>query len=200
MISKPILFCASAQSSRQTVLIEVNMLFVYSLAVSNANLEVSSPPEGAVFRFWCLLLNFAASISKTLSTMSEIKLTKSTDGYAVASVGALSEFTGKAFVKDVIGSTGMEMSVTTLAAGEAVPFFHRHKLNEEVYVVISGEGVMMLGSDDVAVAAGSIVLVKPATTRCVKNTGSLPLVMLCIQAKAGSLEGYTATDGELCER
>lgn len=132
--------------------------------------------------------------------MSEIKLTKSSDGYAVASVGNLSEFTGKAFVKDVIGSTGIEMSVTKLAAGEAVPFFHRHKLNEEVYVVVSGEGVMMLGADDVAVASGSIVLVQPATTRCVKNTGSEPLVMLCIQAKAGSLEGYTFNDGGLCER
>lgn len=132
--------------------------------------------------------------------MSEIKLTKSTDGYAVATVGNLSEFTGKAFAKDVIGCTGIEMSVTTLATGESVPFYHRHKLNEEVYVVVSGEGVIMLGNDDVAIASGSIVLVEPATTRCVKNTGNEPLTLLCIQAKAGSLEGYTLTDGMLCER
>ena len=132
--------------------------------------------------------------------MNKVELQKSAVGYSVATVGNLASFEGKAFVKDVIGSTGIEMSVTTLAAGEAVPFFHRHKLNEEVYVVVSGEGVMMLGADDVDVASGSIVLVQPATTRCVKNTGSEPLVMLCIQAKAGSLEGYTFNDGGLCER
>ncbi|MGN0214360.1 MAG: cupin domain-containing protein [Muribaculaceae bacterium] len=132
--------------------------------------------------------------------MSDIKLSKKGNGYVVATVGNLSQFTGKAFVKDVVGTTGMEMSITTMAAGEEVPFFHRHKQNEELYIVISGEGVIMLGGDDLAIASGSIVFVEPATTRCVKNTGSEPLVLLCVQAKAGSLEGYTQTDGILCER
>ncbi|MGM9804071.1 MAG: cupin domain-containing protein [Muribaculaceae bacterium] len=132
--------------------------------------------------------------------MSEIKLTKKGEGYAVATVGSLGEFAGKAFVKDVVGATGVELSVTTLAPGESVPFFHRHKLNEEVYVVLSGSGIMMLGADDVAISSGSIVRVEPETTRCMKNNGNEPLLVLCVQAKAGSLDGYTQTDGVLCER
>ena len=127
--------------------------------------------------------------------MNKIELQKTAEGYTVATVGNLASFEGKAFLKEVLGTTGIEISFATLAAGEELPFFHHHKQNEEVYVVLSGEGVFILDGKEEPVTSGSIVRVAPSVSRNTKCTGSVPLVYICIQAKAGSLEQYTMGDG-----
>lgn len=127
--------------------------------------------------------------------MNKTELQKSTEGYSVASVGNLDKFEGKAFVKDVLGTTSVELSFGSLAPGETVPFFHHHKQNEEVYVVLRGKGVFILDNAEIPVESGSVIRVAPQVSRNTKNTGSEPLVYICIQGKADSLEQYTMTDG-----
>ena len=127
--------------------------------------------------------------------MNKAELVKSTEGYSVATVGNLDSFEGKAFVKDILGTTSIELSFGTLAPGASVPFFHHHKQNEEVYVVLSGEGVFILDGKEEPVASGSIIRVAPQVSRNTKCTGDVPLVYICIQGKVGSLEQYTMTDG-----
>lgn len=131
--------------------------------------------------------------------MNKTELMKSTEGYSVATVGNLTSFEGKAFVKDILGTTSMELSFGTLAPGTSVPFFHHHRQNEEVYVVLSGEGVFVLDGVEEPVASGSIIRVAPGVSRNTKCTGNTPLVYICIQGKAGSLEQYTMTDGVIEE-
>ena len=127
--------------------------------------------------------------------MNQVELQKSTEGYSIATVGDIASFEGKAFVKEILNTTSMEMSLGTRAPGCTVPVFHHHKQNEEVYVVLSGEGVFILDGKEEPVASGSIVRVAPSVSRNTKCTGSVPLVYICIQAKAGSLEQYTMGDG-----
>ena len=66
--------------------------------------------------------------------MSEIIVNSVAEGYSVATVGNLSAFGGKAFVKDAIGTTSMEASFGSLAAGEALPFFHHHKILSDLLI------------------------------------------------------------------
>ena len=127
--------------------------------------------------------------------MNKTELLKSAEGYSVASVGNLDKFEGKAFVKDVLGTTSVELSFGSLAPYEAVPFFHHHKQNEEVYVVLRGKGTFVLDNEEIDVESGSVIRIAPEVSRCTKNTGNEPLVYICIQGKAGSLEQYTMTDG-----
>ena len=127
----------------------------------------------------------------------ETKVVKQCEAFGVVEVGDLLAFEGKAFLKDLTGATAMEFSVGSLPAGEALPFKHKHKQNEEVYVFLSGSGVMTLDGDDFPVASGSVVRVDLAVGRTHRNTGDAPLVFLCFQAKAGSLEQATLDDGEL---
>lgn len=129
--------------------------------------------------------------------MNKTELQQTGNGYSVATVGNLQNFEGKAFVKDIIGTTGMEVSFGSLEPGQSVPFFHCHKQNEELYVVLGGKGVFTLDGNNIEVEAGSIVRVEPQVSRCTKNTGTEPLVYICVQAKAGSLEQYTAGDAEI---
>lgn len=120
--------------------------------------------------------------------------------FSHVSVGNLTGFSGKGFVKEASGATSCEISFGSLEAGQAVPFFHSHKANEENYIILSGEGKFQVDDTVFNIVEGSVIRVSTNCDRNIKNTGTLPLVYICIQAKEGSLEGYTMTDAELTQR
>ncbi len=102
---------------------------------------------------------------------------------------------GKLFIKQFLGFTGMQISLNKLPAGISVPFYHAHKENEEAYVFIGGEGQMQIDGNTFDVSEGSIVRVSPAGMRTIRNNSSKELYYLCIQAKDGSLNLETLEDG-----
>ncbi len=106
------------------------------------------------------------------------------------------QVTGKQFVKEVVGATGMEVSFTRLEPLQAVAFFHSHKQNEELFLIVRGEGEMQIDDEVIAVREGSTVRVGTAGERCLRNTSATEaMVYICIQAKTGSLEQWTSADG-----
>ncbi len=120
--------------------------------------------------------------------------------YAHASVGTLKGYEGKDFVKEITGATSCEISFGTLPMGAAVPFFHSHKANEENYIILSGKGKFQVNDEVFDIAEGSVVRVATGCDRNLKCTSEEPMTYICIQAKEGSLEGYTMTDAEVTER
>ena len=101
----------------------------------------------------------------------------------------------KQFFRDLLGLTGMEISVTAYPPGTATPFFHSHKQNEELYIVVQGEGQMQLDDELIDVSEGSIVRVLPECSRNIRSGPDSDLVFLCIQAKHDSLEQCNKNDG-----
>lgn len=132
--------------------------------------------------------------------MSEVKVLNKGEKFAQASVGSLNAFEGKQFVKDATGATSCEISFGTLPSGAAVPFFHSHKENEENYVILSGAGKFQVNDEVFDVAEGSVIRVATNCDRNIKCTSAEPMTYICIQAKEGSLGGYTMTDAEITER
>lgn len=131
--------------------------------------------------------------------MNEVKVLNQGAKFAHATVGSLQSFEGKQFVKDATGATSCEISFGSLPTGASVPFFHSHKENEENYIILSGEGKFQVGSDVFDVAEGSVVRVSTNCDRNLKCTSAQPMTYVCIQAKEGSLGGYTMTDAEITE-
>ncbi len=106
------------------------------------------------------------------------------------------QVTGKQFLKETLGTTATEVSFTRLEPLQAVSFFHSHKQNEELFLIVRGEGEMQIDDDVIAVREGSAVRVATAGERCLRNTSATEaLVYVCIQAKTGSLEQWTSADG-----
>lgn len=132
--------------------------------------------------------------------MSEIKTLNSGEKFVHASVGSLHGFEGKQFVKEATGATSCEISFGTLPTGAAVPFFHSHKVNEENYIILSGAGKFQVDGDVFDITEGSVIRVSTNCDRNIKCTYAEPMTYICIQAKEGSLEGYTMTDAEITER
>lgn len=122
------------------------------------------------------------------------------DKFTHATVGKLHGFEGKQFIKDATGATSCEISFGTLPNGAAVPFFHSHKENEENYIILSGHGKFQVNNDVFDVAEGSVIRVATDSDRNLKCTSQEPMTYICIQAKEGSLEGYTMTDAEITQR
>lgn len=91
---------------------------------------------------------------------------------------------GKVFAGQALKSTGMEMSLQTFAPGEGSAFLHAHKTHEELYMVIKGEGEFRVDDDVFTVGEGGLVRVAPAGKRALRNTGNVPMIVMCIQYKA----------------
>jgi mannose-6-phosphate isomerase-like protein (cupin superfamily) len=69
---------------------------------------------------------------------------------------------------------------------------HRHQLTEEIYHITGGTGMMTLGGECFAVAAGDTICIAPGTPHCIENTGKVPLKILCACSPA-----YSHADTEL---
>ena len=119
---------------------------------------------------------------------------KSGKNFKLSSIGEISKI-GRVTLHDELGLTGSEVSVNELPAGVSVPFIHAHKRNEEVYIVLKGKGQFYIDGEEFAVEEGDVVRLDPAAARCVKADGESPLRYVCIQTDAGSLVGFTETDG-----
>lgn len=132
--------------------------------------------------------------------MSEVKVLNQGEKFAHATVGSLQGFEGKQFVKDATGATSCEISFGTLPTGVSVPFFHSHKENEENYIILSGAGKFQVNDEVFDIAEGSVIRVATSCDRNLKCTSDAPLCYICIQAKEGSLGGYTMTDAEITRR
>lgn len=132
--------------------------------------------------------------------MSKFKKLNEGEKYSHGSIGNIADFEGKIFIKDELKESSCEISFGTLAPGQAVPFFHSHKLNEENYIVLSGKGLFQVNDNVFPIEEGSVVRVATDCDRNIKNTSETRLVYICIQAKEGSLDGYTMTDAIITER
>lgn len=105
---------------------------------------------------------------------------------------------GKYFAGADLGLTGTEISLNCLPAGTGTPFVHAHKKNEELYIVLRGEGTFFVDGAEFPVQEGSLVRVAPAGERACK-AGATDLYFICLQAQAGSLTQATMHDGILLE-
>jgi len=115
--------------------------------------------------------------------------------FSATHVGNIADFQGKLFLRESVQSTSAEVSVTSLPPQTQIPFPYFHKKNEEIYIVLTGEGDFLVDDTSFPISSGSIIRVAPAGKGSMRNTSGEPMVYLCIQAKAGSLEETTHNEG-----
>ena len=91
----------------------------------------------------------------------------------------------------VNGNRNLSLAEATVLPG-AQTVLHLHRRTEEIYYITHGAGLMTLGAEKFAVAAGDTVCIVPGTPHCIKNTGGIALRILCACAPA-----YAHDDTEL---
>ena len=106
---------------------------------------------------------------------------------------------GKLFLRNLLGSAGLEMSLNVVLPGQGMPFLHKHRQNEEVYVVVGGRGQFLVDGECIDVVEGSVLRLSPAAARAWRNNGDVPLYFLCLQYRADSLVQGGTLDGQKVE-
>ena len=86
-----------------------------------------------------------------------------------------------------LGLTGVALGLINLPPGEGYTFTHRHRQQEEVYIVLAGSGRLLVENELVPLAAGDTVRVAPAARRALQNDGAVPLRIVCA---GGVAAGY----------
>jgi mannose-6-phosphate isomerase-like protein (cupin superfamily) len=104
---------------------------------------------------------------------------------------------GKVFGGQALGATGGEFSFQVFQPGQESGFYHSHKNHEELYFFLSGKGEYQVDGVNIPVQEGSVVRVAPAGVRTVRNNGSEPLVMLCVQYRGNTFEAKDAQDANM---
>lgn len=107
------------------------------------------------------------------------------------------EIPGKVFIGGALQASGGEVSFQSFAPNTETGFLHTHKTHEELYIFVSGNGEFQVDGKVFPVCEGNVVRVAPNGKRAVRNNGSEPLVMICVQYKANTFNEIDATDGEI---
>ena len=113
----------------------------------------------------------------------------------VLELGPEVKIPGKVFGGAALGATGGEFSMQVFQPGTETGFLHTHKMHEELYFFLSGEGQFQGDGQVFPVREGSVVRVSPDGKRSIRNNGTEPLVMLCVQYRGNTFTEEDATDG-----
>lgn len=142
--------------------------------------------------------------------MKEIKTTADLANATAIDLGPLAEIKdyvlalgpdvkipGKVFGGSAVKAGGADFSLQVFAPGTEGGFYHTHKEHEELYFFLSGEGEYQVDGTNIPVKEGTVVRVSPVGKRAVRNTGTTPLTMLCIQYKATAPGSVNPSDGTI---
>ena len=105
----------------------------------------------------------------------------------------------KLFLRNLLESVGLEMSLNVVQTSKGIPFQHRHRENDEVYFVIGGRGQFLVDGECIDVQEGSVLRLGPAAARAWRNNSEAPLYFLCNQYRADSVIAGGAADGQKVE-
>ena len=144
--------------------------------------------------------------------MKEIKNVAAAENFSAISVGKLNELSdyvielspevkipGKVFGGAALQATGSEFSFQMFQPGTETGFLHTHKKHEELYFFLAGKGEFQVDGQVFPVCEGSVVRVAPEGRRSVRNNGTEPLLMLCVQYRGGTFTAEDASDGNILD-
>ena len=91
---------------------------------------------------------------------------------------------GRTSLEPISGEIGSRVSVRiaevpVAKAGDPPRGPHLHRGFEEVIYVLSGEGTTCAESGEIPIKPGDIVLIPAGEKHMTRNTGTVPLVLLC---------------------
>ena len=97
----------------------------------------------------------------------------------------------------MLNITGCEISITSLPANTELPLFHSHKENEEVYIILKGNGKFQIDDKVFPISEGSVVRVNHEGKRSMINLSNDDMIYVVVQAKQNPLKQWTLDDGRI---
>ena len=86
------------------------------------------------------------------------------------------------FLKEDLNLKALGLSVARLPAGKGYTIMHQHEEQEEVYMVLSGRGIIHIDGKDISLQEGDFVNVVPESKRALKAANDSDLIFICAGA------------------
>ena len=86
------------------------------------------------------------------------------------------------FLKEDLNLKALGLSVARLPAGKGYTIMHQHEEQEEVYMVLSGRGIIHIDCKDISLQEGDFVNVVPESKRALKAANDSDLIFICAGA------------------
>ena len=84
------------------------------------------------------------------------------------------------WLKDPLELSGVGISTFNLPAGKGYTYIHSHEEQEEIYIILSGKGVIMLKDELVDLTAGDFVRVSPPVRRALKADNEVSMAGIIV--------------------
>jgi uncharacterized cupin superfamily protein len=94
----------------------------------------------------------------------------------------LSKVKEKEFLSRPLGCKGVGFSFVRCKPGEGAAYVHRHKVQEEVFLTVQGNGTIILDGKRIAMPEGTIVRVGPTVYRAIGNDSNKDVVYMILGA------------------
>ena len=94
----------------------------------------------------------------------------------------LSKVKEKEFLSRPLGCKGVGFSFVRCKPGEGATYVHRHKVQEEVFLTVQGNGTIILDGKRIAMPEGTIVRVGPTVYRAIGNDSNEDVVYMILGA------------------
>ena len=94
----------------------------------------------------------------------------------------LSKVKEKEFLSRPMGCKGIGFSFVRCKPGEGATYVHRHKVQEEVFIALRGDGTIILDGKRIKMPEGTIVRVGPTVWRALGNDSKSDVVFIVLGA------------------
>ena len=94
----------------------------------------------------------------------------------------LGKVKGREFLARAMGCKAVGISLMRLKPGEGASYVHRHKVQEEVFVILKGTGTLQLDGRRHSLREGTVVRVGPTVYRAMGNTSRSDVVYMILGA------------------
>ena len=94
----------------------------------------------------------------------------------------LSKVREKEFLSRPMGCKGIGFSFVRCKPGEGATYVHRHKVQEEVFIALKGDGTIILDGKRIKMPEGTIVRVGPTVWRALGNDSKSDVVFMVLGA------------------
>ena len=111
----------------------------------------------------------------------------------------LSKVKEKEFLSRPMGCKGIGFSFVRCKPGEGATYVHRHKVQEEVFIALKGDGTIILDGKRIKMPEGTIVRVGPTVWRALGNDSKSDVVFMVLGAvppKNFPLGGFGRRDSQ----
>ncbi len=94
----------------------------------------------------------------------------------------LSRVKEKEFLSRPMGCKGIGFSFVRCKPGQGATYVHRHKVQEEVFIALKGDGTIILDGKRIRMPEGTIVRVGPTAWRALGNDSNKDVVFMVLGA------------------